>query len=140
MEVVPYEAEHMARIKLQEAQQCNIEWMAPQHAYLLEGERSFTILDGEEVLFVGGVIDAWKGRGLAWCFLAKDIGRRFLQVHRLVKRYFDMLDMTRIEAQVQMYFEQAHRWMRLLGFELECACARSFFPDGTDAAFYAKVK
>jgi hypothetical protein len=140
MIVVPYQAEHMARIRLQEAQTCNIGWMAPQHAVLLEGERSFSILDGDEVLFVGGVLHAWEGRGIAWCFLAADIGTRFTGVHRHVKRYFELMDYPRIEAQVQLYFEQAHRWMKMLGFELECPRARAFFPDGSDAAFYAKVK
>lgn len=140
MIVVPYEAEHMARIRLQSEQICNIGWMEPQHAALLENERSFTILDGDEVLFVGGVLHCWEGRALAWCFLATDIGTRFTTVHRQVKRYFDLLDYPRVETQVQLYFTAAHRWMRMLGFELECARARSFFPDGSDAALYAKVK
>jgi hypothetical protein len=140
MIVVPYEAQHMARIKLQEAQVCNIGWMAPQHAKLLENETAFTLLDGDEVLLVGGIIQAWEGRGIAWCFLAHNIGPRFTAVHRHVKRYFELQDFARLEAQVQMYFTQAHRWMKMLGFELECPRARAFFPDGSDAAFYVKVK
>ena len=140
MIVVPFEAKHMSTIRLQKHQTCDIGWMAPDHARLLENEYAFTILDGAEVLMVGGAIKCWEGRGIAWCFLAENIGTRFSAVHRHVKRFFSTQDFARLEAQVQLEFKQAHRWMKMLGFELECPLARAFFPDGSDAAFYVKVK
>jgi hypothetical protein len=140
MIVVPYQAEHMARIQLQSTQLCNLNWMAEDQAELLENHVCFTVLDGEEVLLVGGVLRLWEGRATAWAFLSKKIGHRFVKLHRLVKRYFDTLDYGRIEAEVAFDFPEGHRWIRLLGFELENARMRKFFPDGTDAALYVRIR
>lgn len=140
MHVVPYEARHMRDIELQSGQRGDLPWLDAQHAQFLETQQSFTVLDGDEVLFIGGVMRMWEGRGQAWCFMAQGIGKRFVTLHRLVRKFFDAQDYRRLEAQVYLNFEQAHRWMRLLGFTLEYAPAKAFFPDGSDAAFYARVK
>lgn len=140
MKIVPYKAEHMAALRLQSAQLCNLNWMPIDQAVQLEQVTSFTALDGDEVLACAGVLELWPGRGAAWAFMAEGVGKRMLSVHRAVRRYFDVLDFRRLEAEVAVDFEQGHRWMRLLGFELESPRMRGYFPDGSDAALYVRVK
>lgn len=140
MKVVPYKAEHMKALRLQQAQLCNLNWMPVDQAVQLERVVAFTALDGDEVLACAGVLELWEGRGAVWAFLSENIGHRMVAVHRAVRRYFDVLDFRRLEAEVAIDFEQGHRWMRLLGFELESPRMRSYFPDGSDAALYVRVK
>jgi hypothetical protein len=140
MKVVPYQAEHLQKLRLQSAQLCNLNWMPIDQAVQLENVTAFTALDGDEVLACAGVLELWSGRGAAWAFLAEDLGTRMVAVHRAVRRYFGLLDFRRIEAEVAVDFPQGHRWMRLLGFELESPRMRGYFPDGSDAALYVRVK
>lgn len=140
MKIVPYKAEHMRALKLQSAQLACVGWAPADHAEMLEQFTAYTALDGDEVLICAGVIEMWKGRGAAWAFIAENLGARMVAVHRAVRNYFDLLDFRRIEAEVLLDFPQGHRWVRMLGFELECPRMRSYFPDGSDAALYAKVK
>jgi hypothetical protein len=139
MKIVPYKAEHMRALKLQSAQLCNLNWMPLDQAEQIEQFTAFTALDGDEVLVCAGVLELWAGRGAAWAFLADGVGHRMVAVHRAVRRYFDVLGFRRLEAEVAADFPQGHRWMRLLGFELECPRMRGYFPDGSDAALYARV-
>lgn len=140
MIIVPYKAEHMRKLHLQSAQLSTVGWAPADHAEMLEQFVAFTALDGDEVLACAGVIEMWPGRGAAWAFMAEAIGTRMVAVHRAVRRYFDTLDFRRLEAEVAADFEQGHRWVRMLGFELEAPRLRGYFPDGSDAAMYARVK
>jgi hypothetical protein len=139
MEVVPFKAEHMRRMALQKAQEGNLAWMAPEHLDLMEGMDSYTLLDGEEVLVCGGVLEMWPGRGVCWTFLSGSIGRRFLRVHGYVKRALETYGYNRLECEVDCRFEQGHRWAKAMGFEVEVPRARNYFPDGSDATLYVKV-
>lgn len=140
MIVVPYKKEHMAALKLQSAQLCNLDWMPEGQAALLEGKTSFTALDGSEVLACAGHLEFWEGRVALWAFMAENIGNRFLAVHRSVKRYIDMLDCRRIEIEVAITFTQGHRWASMLGFQVENPRMHRYFPDGTDAVLYTRIK
>lgn len=139
MKVVPYQAEHMRALRLQSAQLSSMGWAPADHAEMLEQFTAFTALDGDEVLVCAGVIELWPGRGAAWAFMAENLGARMVAIHRAVRRYFATLDFRRLEAEVATDFPQGHRWVRLLGFELETPRLRAYFPDGSDASMYVKV-
>ena len=142
MIIVPYMAEHLHALRLQSAQQPCISWMAEGHAELLErleNVTAFSGLDGEEVLGCAGVLKLWEGRYAAWAFLSGNCGRRFVAIHRAVKTFFAMNDFRRVEAEVATDFTEGHRWIRMLGFELENPRMRKYFPDGSDASLYVRV-
>lgn len=139
MKLVPYVAEHMESIQLQGMQLRDRTWMGVDQAEVLESAMAFTILDGDEVVMIGGVLELWPGRGSAWSFMAEGIGHRFTQVHRMVKKYFDALDIKRLEAEVGFDFPQGHRWMKMLGFHIENPRMQHYFPDGTDAVMYVRI-
>lgn len=104
-----------------------------KHAYTIFGE------DGQ-VLLCGGVTDCWPGRGMAWAVLNLDCRHHFISIHNMAKRFFEACPIRRIEAAVEVGFEAGHRWVNALGFQLEAARLRSYFPDGRDASLYARVK
>lgn len=140
MIVVPYEPKHMHALHVQSAQLYTLGWAPADHAEMLARFPAYTALDGDEVLVCAGVLEIWAGRAAAWAFLSENIGTRMTSVHRAVRRYFELLDYRRIEAEVATDFPEGHRWVRMLGFKLECPRMRGYFPDGSDASLYVKVK
>jgi hypothetical protein len=107
---------------------------------LLASSHAYTALDGDEILACAGVIEVAPGRAAAWAYISQDVGRRMRGVTRAVKGFLQMSQFRRIEMDVDCEFPQAHRWARMLGFEMECERRRSFTPDGRDCALYAMVR
>jgi RimJ/RimL family protein N-acetyltransferase len=56
-----------------------------------------------------------------------------------VVEFLDNAPYRRIEATVDVGFKQGHRWIKMLGFELE-GYMRAYRPDGADMLLYARVK
>ena len=72
--------------------------------------------------------------------VGRDAGPYFVAIHKAVKRFFDVAPFERIEAHVALNFEAGHKWVKMIGFELEVAEKKKYFPDGGSAAAYALVK
>lgn len=103
---------------------------------------NYAILCGEtgQVLFCGGVTEYWKGRGECWAVFHHSVKKKFLEIHRCVVRYFEMVDVKRIEATVKLDFDEGHRWIKALGFTLEAPRLKCYYPTGDDVALYSRVK
>ena len=141
MEVVPYRAEHMDRLDVQEAQQYLSVYLGPVLRKALEGAFSYTVLDGDEVLCCAGLVKQWTNRGLVWAYISNNIGpKRFSVLDRHVRRFLDVAPFDRIEATVDVRFEQGHRWVKSLGFTLEAPMMHRYRPDGGDSSLYARVR
>lgn len=140
IQVLPFQAEHFERLHLQPAQGYLSSWLTPEQGAILEQSHAFTALVGDTVIGCAGIIPAWRGRALAWSFLAWNIGPHFLSVHRAVARHLDESGYRRIEISVDCDFSEGHRWARLLGFEMEAERMRGYRPDGGDCALYARVR
>ena len=140
MIVVPYKAEHLLALQMQPGQGYCLRFVTPEYANALESQWAFTALDGEQVVAVGGVMEMWENRALAWAFIDRRAGGYFPSLHKAVKRVLDLLPYRRIEAETPCSFEQGHRWLKMLGFELEAERMRAFRVDGGDSALYARVK
>jgi len=141
MQVVPYKAEHMDQLDMQEAQQYLAVYLDARLRKSLEGDFSFTLLDGDEVLCCAGIVEQWQNRGMVWAYIANGIGPgRFTVLHQHAKRLLDIAPFDRIEAAVDDGFEEGHRWVRALGFTLEAPLMRRYRPDGGDSALYARVR
>lgn len=106
----------------------------------LESGTAYTSLDGDEVLACAGAIEITQGRAIAWAYLSQDIGSRMIAVTKACRRFISLMNFRRIEMDVDCEFPQAHRWAKMLGFEMECERRRSFTPDGRDCALYAMVR
>jgi len=95
-------------------------------------------VDGK-IVGVAGVIPQWSNRAIAWAMIAKDAGPHFVSIHREVRKFLIHCPFVRVEAQVDVGFPEANRWMTMLGFELE-GYMRAFRPDGADMLLYARVR
>ena len=137
---MPFEREHLHRMVIQQKQQGLEHLVTPDVCGVLEGGQSYTALDGDEVVACAGVIEITQGRAVAWAYISQDVGRRMRFVTRAVKNFLDLTQFRRIEMDVDCEFPQAHRWAKMLGFEMECERRRSFTPDGRDCALYAMVR
>jgi len=140
MIVVPFEREHLKRMVIQQNQQ-GLEYLLTDAIYAtLEGSDAYTALEGDEVLACAGTIEAAPGRAIAWAYISQHVGSRMMGVTKAVKRFLDMAEYRRIEMDVDCDFAQAHRWARMLGFEMECERRRKYSPDGRDCALYARIR
>jgi hypothetical protein len=140
MNVVPYKAEHLMALKLQAGQEYCLPYVTDEYARMLEGQFAFTAIDGDVVIAVGGVAELWENRALAWSFIDHRAGKYFTQLHKAVLRVLEVIPYRRIEAETSCDFEQGHRWLKMLGFELEAPRMKAFRVDGGDSALYARVK
>ena len=140
MTVVPFNRQHYIDMILQENQETQRILMTEEIMRLIEHHDGFSALDGDEVLASAGVVELTTTRGLAWAYISANVGNRMLGVTRAVRRYLDMSGLKRIEMDVDCDFHAAHRWAKMLGFEMECERRRAYTPDGRDCALYARVR
>ena len=140
MNVVPFKAEHLLALQLQQGQAHAQPFITEDYAHMLEGEYAFTALADGVPIAVGGVTKLWDERGLAWTFVSRNAGAHFVELHKAVKAMLDIVPYRRVEADTPCDFEQGHRWLRMLGFTLEAERMRAFRVDGGDSALYARVR
>lgn len=140
MIVLPFKKEHLQQMVIQQRQQ-GLEHLLTDDVYaMLANNQSYTALDGDEVLACAGVIEVAPGRACAWAYISSDVGSRMKFVTKAVRRFLDASQFRRIEMDVDCDFPQAHRWAKMLGFDMECERRKSFTPDGRDCALYARVR
>ena len=106
----------------------------------VEAMSSYTIRYGDRVLACGGVFELTPWRGLSWILLGRDLGHKFIYVHRASLRLYAAVPYPRIEAEIDYEFEEGHRWARLQGFEMETARVRKYREDGGDITRYVMVR
>lgn len=130
MDVVPFKAEHLLMISLQESQQYLGPYINEDLAKSLELEDwSWTGLEDGVPLACSGVQPIWQGRGMAWAYISDRASKhQFLKVHRAVQEFLDNCFLKRIEMTVDCRFEAAHRWARMLGFKMEAGRLEAFTP------------
>lgn len=140
---VPFQARHFKALKIQSAQTELLHLLSEEAVRAWEGPYATTVMrDGTPVL-IAGVLPIWEERAYLWSFLSDDITPgEFVAVHRATKRSIDGLPYRRVEAAVEVSFEQGHRWVKALGFECETpdTVMKAFMPNGGDCKLYAKVK
>ena len=142
MEIVPFKAEHLRALSLQDAQAYLDGMITEADAQALEAQDiAYTgLVDGRPIV-CAGIIVQWVGRAIAWAYLSREAGQHMPAIHRAVKRMFGALDIPRIEAHVTAGFEPGHRWVRMLGFKLETPePMRKFLTTGEDAYLYARIR
>jgi RimJ/RimL family protein N-acetyltransferase len=141
IEVKPFKKADLKQIKEQKATSKVSAQAEEVHYDALEKmPYAFSIFIQGKVVACAGVIQQWPGRGIAWAIVDELCKREFLALHNVVKRFLDVCPIRRIEATVDVGFEQGHRWVKLLGFQLEAPMMKHYGPDGSHAALYARVR
>jgi hypothetical protein len=139
--IVPYKAEHLLALRLQDSQRYYREHITQEYASALEQVLSFSVVGDDGIVYAcGGITELWENRAVLWSVMSERAGEVMVQIVRAVKRYLDIAPYRRIEADVDVDFEQGHRLLRMLGFQVECERMRAYRVDGGDSALYSKVK
>lgn len=90
------------------------------------------------ILIIAGIAPQWENRATVWSLVSPMAGKHFRKIHREVKRHLDEAPFRRLEATVDVGFGPGHRWMKMLGFEME-GYLRAFRPDGADQIMYSRI-
>lgn len=138
MRIVPLKRWHLEHIDMQDAQDYVAKWLTPEIKQAIEDTLAFAAVDGERVLACSGVIEMWEGRGVAWAMLARDLGAKFVGVHRAVATFLDASNFRRIEATADAGFVEGERWLKKLGFRLETPVMKGYLPNGGDASMWVR--
>lgn len=139
IEMVKFEPAHALEIDVQQRQFDHTGMMNLEYATNLaaSGVAMSGISDGR-VLFCGGVAKIWEGRYSMWSLLSEDARRHMVRMTKIGKRMISTLPApARIEMIVKHDFEEAHRWAKLLGFDLHHH-EEKYLPDGADADIYVR--
>lgn len=119
------------------------EWLAP---YLELGamieSRAYSVFDDPHFLGSFGLHPVHAYRGVVWALIKPSNPVNFLKFHRCAARVLAgwKEDYRRIEAYVDPDFPAAVRWIKLLGFRVECELKPYFFPDGRPASEWVLLR
>lgn len=135
MNAVPFQPEHLANLRAQSEQSIEVSALTPQLAAGLASTDAWTILDGDEPLFCGGVVE-YQGAAVLWAALSARIGMRMIIVNRMCQRYL-RAQTLRIETSVRTEFAAGCRWAELMGFKRGELLPHEGF-DGSDHYRYVR--
>lgn len=141
MVIVPFDPEHLKTLQIQAAQA----WMSedllcPDYAAAVAAAGvAFSGVEGQTLVACAGLMYFHKDRAVAWALMSQQAGGHFIKIVRAMRRYLDVCDSRRIEAQVACDFPAGRRLVTMLGFDFE-GRMRGFFPDGRDADLFARVR
>lgn len=140
-ELIPFEPEHIIPLA-KEPMNANIaDWYESGYAKAAkELTQAVTGLVDGEIIGCCGVLEMWTGRGHIWTVVSERVRKNPVQIFKGMRRYFDSLNFRRLEMDIPIDLEVAHRRAIFMGFELETPLARKFLPDGKDASIYVRVR
>lgn len=103
---------------------------------------SWSLLSTEgDVIACGGTIEEWPGRHGGWLYFTLETRRHMIRLTRLVQSFLEPVR-GRIEATVRRDFVAGHRFIQLVGFEVENppGVLQAYGPDGEDHISYVKFQ
>lgn len=139
MHIVPLRAEHAMALGHLAPAHTGFE-MTAEMAVDLEEIGGFAAVDGADVLAIGGILEQWRGVGLAWAWLSRSWRRHARAITASALRHLEDSDLHRIEVAVRCGFKPGAAWVDRLGFTLETPVARKWGPDGKDYSIWVRVK
>lgn len=137
----PLCASDLERLEVQAWQQLTEFELTPEYREYLETctASGYSLWAGETIIAAGGVCEIHEHRGEVWMLLSEDCGPHFIAVNRIVRRFVASLAYKRLETTCEVAWPEAHRWLKLLGFDKECT-ARGYMPDGRDIDIYVRIR
>lgn len=105
---------------------------------------AITIMIGDKIAGSLGISKVFNGVGIAWCLMDKNIPREYKRRVALIckeemHKKMEKFGFHRIQADVAMGCDIAHRFVKFLGLESE-GSMRAFGPDKEDYERYAIVR
>lgn len=106
-----------------------VEKVGPVAAFMVDGV----------VMAVAGLIDYTpSNRCFIWLAFAKDSGKHFVALLKVMRRTMAKFPRRRYEAYIEPGFSAGKRLAKIAGFEYE-GLMRAFEGDGTDREMWAKI-
>lgn len=94
----------------------------------------------DQLLAIGGMIQQWQGRTIAWLVPDKDSGKHMTALTRFMRVFIEEYGCRRVEMFVDANYRPGWRFALLLGFTNETPVPmRKYMPNGNDAYLYARV-
>ena len=131
-------AEDFVRIDLQDAQYLDKKTLNNWDATSVLGNPCWTLEEDGIVYFIGGIHPVHYRRYIMWAFLSKYAGKKLLAITREVERVILTYSQVRMEVLVDSYFNNGHKWVKMLGFQHE-GTLRAYTQDGKDMDMYARI-
>ena len=98
---------------------------------------AFTGVQDGKIIACGGIYPIWDGVGDAWF-----LGTSMIFDHPTVKKYLiELMNLNsfhRVQAYVRHDWEDAQRWIKVLGMQVE-GVVRKYSPDGRDHILFSRV-
>jgi hypothetical protein len=138
---VPFQAFHLELLYYKPLADSNA--LGLRHAETLQrvSKAATTLLYEGEVVCCYGVVFHHANRAEAWCVVHKGLPRAAtIGIIRHIRKAISVLACPRLEATVMCKFKEGHRFVRGLGFVLECERMRKYLPNGEDASLYVRVE
>lgn len=138
--VIPFKGHHLQEMENWGAQQ----WLRTHFgdldysAYEQAGP-AHTGVAGNKVVICAGLLRINDYRAIAWAFVGETLPHHMVAAHKAVSRFLARQKFRRVEAFVEPESEAAVRWVKMLGFTLECEAKPFFLPDGGAADEYVRI-
>lgn len=131
---------HFEALEPQPAQLYVREHTSPEQLReLAECGPAYTVLEGERVIFCGGLREYDAARGVLWSFVAADAGAHFVRIHRYVARFLEVFDRAHIQATCRTGFAAGARWLTMLGFTWSRSIG-PYGPGGVSHELFERVR
>jgi RimJ/RimL family protein N-acetyltransferase len=139
MKILPFEREHMEELADYGGQPVVLDSGGlDELAGLGPG---FTGFINGEVVGCCGIVMIHDHRAMAWGAIRSTFTRHFIKAHRAVHRFlWEECEVPRVEAIVDVEYEQGHRWVQALGFVQEGPALPYYLPGGRDGVLYARIR
>lgn len=139
MKIIPFVREHFEDIDVQEKQSIYSKEMNKDYLISLEKNSvAFSGLVNGKVIGIAGFLQLDVQRAIIFAILDKNSGEHFLAIHKAVRRFLELQPFPRIEAAIDCNFDQAVRWIEMLGFEKE-GRMKKYFSNNNDAYLYSRT-
>lgn len=99
---------------------------------------AFTVAVKGTIMACIGLISQWPGNARAWAILSEESGCCMLAMTRAIRTWMRFHNEGRIDCAVDCGFDEAVRWVELLGFKRE-GTMRAYTPERRDCFLYAQV-
>lgn len=140
IDIIPFRPDHILHVDVQPAQEHERSQFKQDAMELLAERMSFTVLVDGQIKACFGWVELFPTRAILWAVLSKDSGRWMVPFTRIGKRLVDTLPHRRIEAEVEVDFPAAARWMEMIGLKRETKePLRAYNAHGKDVHIYSKV-
>lgn len=142
IEVARFGVDDLTRIVPQPAQAVDwpdVQTLRAQGAVYGDQEHCWTFWEDAQVIACFGLIRSHDEHLTAWAVLSHLSVPALLHAARWCRAYIAAQPERRIDCVVHEQFDNGHQWAGLMGFALEGRQV-AFFPNGTDAMIYARVR